>query len=151
MKDRIYAIVNLNANEVYVGRTYRTLVERWLEHLKAAADSNSSKTLYERLRHAPDAFEILECEYSETASEAEWVEKFKREGYTILNDTGANRTKPKARDTSKEREWRALNMEADQRLNACANSGNEVRRMLDQAIKNGQARYDAFLASKHLT
>lgn len=148
MKDRVYAIVHLHRKEVYVGRTYRTLVERWAEHLNAAANSSSSKTLSEALRHEPHAWEILECEYSETASEAEWIEKFRADGYFILNDTGGNRAKPKARDTAKEREWRAMNMSADQRLNKLEGSGAEVQRRIRELIQNGTERRNQFFNAR---
>jgi len=46
----------------------------------------NSKTLYERMRHEPDQWVIVECEYSETASEAAWLEAFRDDGYAILND-----------------------------------------------------------------
>lgn len=116
MKDRVYAIVHKTDKRAYIGRTYRGLNERWAEHLRAAADGRTHKTLSEALRHEPDGWDILECEYSETASEAEWLERFRADGYELLNDTGANRAKPKQRDTSKEREWRELNANAERAL-----------------------------------
>lgn len=109
--DRIYAIQNAQTKTAYIGRTYRALMDRWSEHLEAAA-KGADKTLYEYMRMDPDGFQIVELEYSETATEAEWLDAYTQDGWTILNDTGANSKQPKKRDVQKERTWRLVNENA---------------------------------------
>lgn len=94
--ERIYAIVHLDRREAYIGRTDRTLKERFKEHLKIAA-SGDIRMLYAELRHAPQLWEILECEVGPYASEARWVQLFKDEGYNVLNLNRGTRSAPKVR------------------------------------------------------
>jgi len=105
--DRIYAIVHQSRKQAYVGRTFMTLEARWQRHLLAAA-RGEEKLLFEELRHAPQEWDILECEHSETASEAEWIAKFEADGYSMLNEVGGNRKAPKRRDTAHEAEVKAV-------------------------------------------
>lgn len=114
--ERIYAIVHATKKLVYVGRTYRSLNQRWIEHLEGAADLSNPKLLYEAMRFEPDAFEILECECSSTAIEEHWVQVFQDEGYTLLNEKGANRYQPRRRNKDLERAWREANAQAYGRL-----------------------------------
>jgi hypothetical protein len=106
-KERIYAVVHATRKQAYIGRTYETLQDRWQKHLLAAA-RGEDKLLFEELRHAPNEWDILECEFSETASEDEWCQRFLDDGYTLLNETGGNRKPPKRRDTEKEAELKKV-------------------------------------------
>jgi len=112
VRERIYAVVNEERKEAYVGRTCRPLAERWYEHRRDANDPRKRKRLYEAMRHDPTGFEILECECSETASEAQWLAVFKGDGYLILNDAAPNHAASKPRDKERERTWREINEQA---------------------------------------
>lgn len=83
---------------------------------EGSGDGASSKTLYERMMHEPNQWVIVECEYSETATEAAWLEAFRNDGYTILNDTGCNARKPKRSRGDAERDWIELNDAAERRV-----------------------------------
>lgn len=116
--ETIYCIANQGAMECYIGRTNRMVGERWSEHIWGAWKGKTESKLAEAIRHAPEDFEFLVLEQSETASEAHWMEQLKSEGWTLLNETGGNRRPPKKRDTAKEREWQAANARANGALNA---------------------------------
>lgn len=73
-------------------------------------------TLYERMRHEPDQWGIVDCEYSETAREAAWLEAFRDDGDAIPNDTGSNARKPKQRRGDAELEWIALSDAVERRV-----------------------------------
>lgn len=105
--ERIYAVCHATRRQAYVGRTYETLQERWQKHLLAAA-RGEEKALFEELRHAPNEWDIIECEFSPTASEAEWCQRFLDDGYTLLNEVGGNRKAPKRRDVKQEAETKKL-------------------------------------------
>jgi len=114
----IYAIASLRAMEAYVGLTSRPVGERWSQHIWGAWKGKAESKLAEAIRHAPEDFEFLVLEQSETASEAHWMQQLKSEGWTLLNETGGNRRKPRQRDTAKERAWRDANAAANTALNA---------------------------------
>lgn len=107
----IYAIIHSTKPMAYIGRTSRSLNERWAEHLSSAA-VGTDKLLYEEMRHAPHEWEIVECELSETASEAEWMQKFTDDGFTLLNQTGGNRVQPKRRTVAKLAQQKAITAQA---------------------------------------
>lgn len=111
-QEKIYAIQNSKTKVAYVGRTHRSLVDRWVEHLNTAASPSSRKLLSEALRHDPLGFEIIELEASETCTEAAWLDAYVQDGWTMLNETGANKVQPKRRDKEKERVWREVNQSA---------------------------------------
>jgi hypothetical protein len=93
----IYAIVHKTKRLAYVGMTVRPIKARYQQHLRDAAAGRSHKSLAEALRHEPDGFDLIECESSETASEARWMKVFVDDGYTLLNDTGGNAKAAKKR------------------------------------------------------
>jgi|GEM_PF-5822640 len=116
--ETIYCIANQTAMEAYVGRTYQLVGERWTQHIWGAWKGKAESKLAEAIRHAPEDFEFLVLEQSETASEAHWMQRLTSEGWTLLNETGGNRRKPRKRDTAKERAWRDANAAANTALNA---------------------------------
>lgn len=97
--DRIYAIVHRTRKEAYLGRTSQALEARWNQHLRDAANPFYEKRLSEALRHEPLDFDIIECEHSDTASEADWMQRFADDGYELLNTAGGNKKPPAARRT----------------------------------------------------
>lgn len=118
MTDTIYCIANQKTMECYCGRTYQAVGERWSQHIWGAWKGKAESKLAEAIRHAPEDFEFLVLEQSQTASEAHWMQQLKSEGWTLLNETGGNRRKPRQRDTAKERAWRDANAAANTALNA---------------------------------
>ncbi len=118
MTETIYCIANQATMEAYVGRTYQSVGERWSQHIWGAWKGKAEGKLAEAIRHAPEDFEFLVLEQSQTASEAHWMSQLKSEGWTLLNETGGNRRKPKQRDTAAERAWRDANAAANAALNA---------------------------------
>lgn len=104
--DTIYVIVHKTKKTAYVGRTSRTTEQRFAQHLADAANPFYEKRLSEALRHDRDGFEVIECERSETASEAEWMQRFIDDGYELLNERAGDRGVQKRRDTEREREVR---------------------------------------------
>lgn len=107
MTDTVYAIVNYKTRQAYVGRTLpHRLQTRWSEHLLDAANPLYVKDLAEALRHDPTGFEFEHCETSETASEREWFDAFKADGFTMLNKGATNRVAPKRVDRSANELWR---------------------------------------------
>lgn len=98
MQDHVYAVVHKTKPIAYIGRTYRTLEERFAEHLADADKGLSHKSLAEALRFERDAFEIIECEHSETASEAAWMQRFHDDGYELLNDRPGDKAPPRLND-----------------------------------------------------
>jgi hypothetical protein len=103
----VYAVIHDARKEAYIGRTFRSVEARWSEHQRSAQEGED-KLLYEAMRIEPTHFDVIECECSDSASEAEWMTRFEVEGYRLLNETGGNRYVAKTRDKDKERQTRAL-------------------------------------------
>jgi len=102
--ERIYAICNTTRKEAYVGRTSRTIEQRWQQHLADARNPFYEKRLSEALRHDPEAWTIDLCEEGDSfteASEAEWMQRFVADGWTLLNTAAGAKRAPKRRDTDK--------------------------------------------------
>ena len=85
----IYKITNIENNHVYIGKTDRTIQERWKEHLKDANRTNfGNRPLYRAInKYGKDKFTIEQIEEctSEKAGEREkyWIEYYGsfRNGY----------------------------------------------------------------------
>jgi hypothetical protein len=137
LMETIYAIQNTQTRTAYVGRTHRSTSDRWIEHLNAAASSTSHKLLSEALRHDPTGFEIIELETSETCTEALWLDAYIQDGWTMLNEAGANKAQPKRRDKEKERVWREVNQAARTTGMNIMPNGQTVHEYIRDAIKRG--------------
>ena len=97
MNESIYAVLHNTRKQAYIGKTSSTVQQRWAQHLASAA-AGEDKLLFEELRHAPNEWDIIECETSSTASEQHWITVFRAEGYSLLNVAAGNRKPAKKRD-----------------------------------------------------
>ena len=100
--ETVYAVLHQTRKSAYIGKTCLTIGERFAQHLRSAA-AGEDKPLFEELRHAPQEWDIIECETSDTASEQHWIAQFKNDDYTLLNVAAGNTKPAKARDTAKEK------------------------------------------------
>jgi group I intron endonuclease len=72
----VYLIHNMVNGKVYVGQTYKSVHQRWKEHIQSA---QSTPTYYFRkaiLKHGPENFKIKELNRVETKQEANRIETY---------------------------------------------------------------------------
>lgn len=85
-KRQIYAIENLD-NSVYIGLSYNPQ-RRYKAHVKPDADHPCSKILFKHFTNGTQKLKIFEQFYSQKEAqekEAEYIEKYRNDGWTILN------------------------------------------------------------------
>lgn len=103
--ERIYVILHDTKKLAYVGRTSKTIEQRFAQHLADAANPYYEKRLSEALRHEPDAWHVELCDEGDEAteaSEATWMERFEAEGYVLLNTAAGAKRAPKRQRTERE-------------------------------------------------
>lgn len=88
----IYKITNLVNNKIYIGKTDRTIEERFKEHIRNSTDPAMEQPLYRAIRkHGIDKFKIEEIEQcnQETCSDREiyWINELKSFGKNGYNAT----------------------------------------------------------------
>jgi group I intron endonuclease len=89
---KIYKIVNKNNSKIYVGKTSKSLEERFSGHLKCAKDK-VNRYLYDSMNHhGYESFEILEIEECKSDEELNEHEKFWIKQLNSLYPNGYNMT-----------------------------------------------------------
>ncbi len=82
----VYLVTNKKNSKRYVGKTKRTLDQRWREHVRCSISLDTKMVLYAAIRkHGPDAFEktVLEEGFASVAemndAERKWIAELKPE------------------------------------------------------------------------